>query len=408
MRSSGAQRWPMPGAGSALREAAAAGWPILQQTAAAAIAWTVAAYALDRPIPFFAPIAAVIGLNATLGRRGSNAIRLLVGVLVGIVVGEVAVAVAGGGVWTLTAATFTAMVAARLLDATRIVIAQAAVSAILVTAFGDRAEGANRLVEALIGGGVALVFSQLVFPPDPLRLLRRGETGVLTAMANGLRLTADALERDEPALAEQGLTVLRGLRDRLSDLATMRKASDRIVRHSATWRSRAVPVVRERESADQLDLLAGSCLMLARTAPATTMPQRTTLAPSVRQLAQAIADLAVQPENRATRQRVAEHAVELGRWGVEHGAAVPAQPAMAAASTAVQMVAFDLMVFAGVEPAEARQALDAAVRQLRVADPPEAPRLRWPWHRRAAARQTGQERSGSIDPGGGRPAEPAG
>jgi uncharacterized membrane protein YgaE (UPF0421/DUF939 family) len=407
MRSSGAERWPVLD-GPALRRTAAAGWPILQQTAAAASAWTIAVYALHRPSPFFAPIAAVVGLNATLGRRGSNAIRLLVGVLVGIVVGELAVVVAGGGVWTLTAATFIAMAAARLLDGTRIVIAQAAVSAILVTAFGDRAQGANRLVEALIGGGVALVFSQLVFPPDPLRLLRRAETAVLTAMANGLRLTADALERDEPALAEQALSVLRGLRDRLSDLATMRKASDRIVRHSATWRSRAVPVVRERESAEQLDLLAGSCLMLARTAPATTVPQRTTLAPRVRQLAQTIADLAVQPENRATRQRVAEHALELGRWGVEHGGVVSAHPAMAAAGTAVRMVAFDVMVFAGVEPAEAREALDAAVRELRVADPPEARRLRWPWHRRAAARQTGQERPGSTTPGGGRPAEPAG
>jgi uncharacterized membrane protein YgaE (UPF0421/DUF939 family) len=264
----------MGSSGSRLRRAASAGWPILQQTAAAGIAWAVAASLLHRHSPFFAPIAAVVGLNATLGRRGANAVRLLVGVIVGIVVGELGVAVAGGGLWTLTAATFAAMVIAQLLDGARIVTAQAAVSAILITAFGDRTEGANRLIEAFIGGGVALVFSQLLFTPEPLRLLRRAETGVLTAMSDGLRLTAEALERGESVPAEQALTRLRGLCEELSDLGTMRKASDRIVRHSATWRSREVPVVRERESADQLDMLAGSCVLLARTAPATTEPQR--------------------------------------------------------------------------------------------------------------------------------------
>ena len=200
--------------GSAVRRTAAAAWPILQQTAAAGLAWAVAVAVLDHPSPFFAPIAAVIGLNEVPGRRGSNAVRLLIGVVVGIVVGELAVAVAGGGVWTLTGATFTAMVIAQLIDGARIVTAQAAVSAILITAFGDPSQGVNRLVEALIGGSVALVFSQLVFSPDPLRLLRRAEMRVLTAMADGLRLTADALERDDPELADLALTRLRGLRDR--------------------------------------------------------------------------------------------------------------------------------------------------------------------------------------------------
>jgi uncharacterized membrane protein YgaE (UPF0421/DUF939 family) len=363
MRGSSTRRWSVPGEGTALRRTAAAAWPILQQTAAAAIAWVIAVYALHRSAPFFAPIAAVVGLNATLGRRGSQAVRLLLGVVVGIVVGEVAVAVAGGGgVWTLTAATFAAMVVARLLDSARVVIAQAAVAAILITAFGDFAEGKNRLIEALIGGGVALLFSQVVFPPDPLRLLRRSEAAVLRAMAGGLRLTADALEHDEPELAERALADLRALRDRLADLASMRKASDRVVRHSVTWRSKEAPVVRERERADQLDLLAGSCLLLTRTAPETSASQRAALSPGVRRLAQALADLAVQPGDRTTRQRAAEEALQLGRWRIEPDEAGPAQPLMVAAGAAVRMVAFDVMVFAGVVPGEAREALDGAVR----------------------------------------------
>jgi uncharacterized membrane protein YgaE (UPF0421/DUF939 family) len=390
MRCGGVTRWPVPDRASVLRRAAEAGWPILQQTAAAAVAWVIAVAVVDHESPFFAPVAAVVGLNATLGRRGSNAVRLLVGVAVGIVVGEIAVTVAGGGVWTLTAATFVAMVIAQLVDGARIVTAQAAVSAILITAFGDPAMGANRLVEAFVGGGVALLFSQLVFTPEPLRLLRQVETAVLTAMADGLRLTADALEHDDPVLAEQALTRLRELRDRLADLGAMRKASESIVRHSATWRSRKAPVVREQESADQLDLLAGSCLMLTRTAMATRPSQRTTLAPGVGQLARAIADLAVQPGDRATRQRAADRALDLARWVIDHGAAVPAESAMAAACAAVRMVAIDVMVFAGVEQAKALAAVNAEVEEPRVEDPPEEPRLRWPWHRRSAGRRAEQ------------------
>ena len=61
-------------------------WPIAQQTAAAVTAWVIAVRFAGHPEPFFAPIAAIVGLNVTLGRRGSNAVRLLIGVVVGIAV----------------------------------------------------------------------------------------------------------------------------------------------------------------------------------------------------------------------------------------------------------------------------------------------------------------------------------
>jgi uncharacterized membrane protein YgaE (UPF0421/DUF939 family) len=91
--------------------------------------------------PFFAPIAAIVGLNVTLGRRGSNAIRLLIGVVVGIAVAELVVEFGGGGVWTLALATFFAMLIARAVDDQPIVVAQAAVSAVLITTFPSQEQG---------------------------------------------------------------------------------------------------------------------------------------------------------------------------------------------------------------------------------------------------------------------------
>ena len=46
--------------------------------------------------------------------------------------------------------------------------------------------GTQRLVDALIGVGVALLFSQVLFSPEPLALLRRAEAAALADMAEGL------------------------------------------------------------------------------------------------------------------------------------------------------------------------------------------------------------------------------
>ena len=96
----------------ALQRMTANVWPMLQGTAAATVGWLIARRLANHPDPFFAPIAAVVGLNASRGERGSRALRLLVGVVVGIVAGELAVGALGGGYGTLALATFAAMAVA--------------------------------------------------------------------------------------------------------------------------------------------------------------------------------------------------------------------------------------------------------------------------------------------------------
>ena len=156
---------------------------------------------------FFVPIAAVVALNASLGERGLNAVRMLLGVVVGIVAAELAVGAVGGGLGPLALATFAAMAVARTLGSARIVTAQAASSAILTVVVANGEAGPQRLVDALVGAGVALVFSQLLFPPEPVALMRRAEAAALTEMAKGLALAARALEQDDgragPAVHDQ-------------------------------------------------------------------------------------------------------------------------------------------------------------------------------------------------------------
>jgi hypothetical protein len=345
---------------------------ILQQTGAATVAWLLANQISGHDDPLFAPLAAVVALNAPLGERGRNTLRLLLGVVTGILVGELAIAVGGGGYGTLAVATFTAMMIAHLLGGARVMVAQAAAGAILTVASADGEVGINRLIDALIGGGVALVFSQTLFTPEPVALLRRAEAAALKAMAHGLMHTARALNDDEEQLAQEAIDTLRELRDQLVELARLRQAGTRIVRNSLVWRWRVKPVVRETENAGHLDLLGGSCLVLARTAMDISQSDRRTLAPLVRELADILADLEGELGNRPARQRAAERALDVARQVDEDAMANSALGAMV---VALRMVATDLMVFAGVDPGEAATAVKEGAGELDVPAPPQTRRL---------------------------------
>src|SRR3954452_20666085 len=161
----------LAGAGSqAISRTVADAWALLQGTAAATSAWLLAKYAFDHTKPFFAPVAALIALNKPVGERGLNAVQLLQGVILGIVVGELTLVTLAGGSGSMALAIFLSTALARAVGGTRIVIAQAAVGAILTVALGDAEAGIARVSDALIGVGVALVFSQLLFSPEPVSL----------------------------------------------------------------------------------------------------------------------------------------------------------------------------------------------------------------------------------------------
>jgi hypothetical protein len=255
-----------------------------------------------------------------------------------------------------------------MLGGARIVLAQAAASAILTIAVANGEVGYQRLTDALIGAGVALIFSQLLFSPEPLRLLRQVESNVLAAMAAGLDLTARALEGDEE-LADRAVNSQRELRDHLSELARMRSASARVARHSLTWRTQITPVVRENEDAGHLDLLGGSCLLLTRTALEAGPEDRRRLAPCVRGLSATLAGLARRPGDHETRQLAVERSLDVLRGMRSAGGESSAD--LTAALAAARMAITDLMLFVGVPAEEARAAAAEKAREqeLEVPEP---------------------------------------
>jgi hypothetical protein len=352
---------------SLMRRAAAAGsrawdrtvadaWVLLQGTAAATAAWLLARYAFDHAQPFFAPVAALIALNKPVGERGLNAVRLLQGVILGIVVGELTLVTLSAGSGSMALAILVATALARALGGTRIVIAQAAIGAILTVALGDADAGIARLADALIGVGVALVFSQLLFSPEPVALVRRAEAPLLERMSRGLHLVADALQQDDDDLAWDAITALRELPEDLTEMRRMALAGTRVARRSLVWRGRQPLVVHETENADHLDLLGTSCLLLARSVPSMSSSERRQIDSRVRGLAEVLEGLAGGLGDHATRQRAADDVLEVANGLGDVDA--DASAALAGAVMAVRLTATDIMAFAGVD-------FDAAVSAVR-------------------------------------------
>jgi uncharacterized membrane protein YgaE (UPF0421/DUF939 family) len=346
-------------------------WLLVQGAAAATVAWVLAKDVFGHYQPFFAPIAALVALNASLGERGLNAIRLLLGVVIGIIVSELVLVTLGGGYLSLALAILVATGLARALSPQRIVIAQAGVAAILTVSVSNAEAGIDRLSDALIGAGVALVFSQLLFAPQPLTLLRRIETTVLERMARGLDLTARSLKGEEhTALAEEAISTLRELPAQVVELRRISRASTRVARRTLVWRSQRAIVVHENENADQLDLLAASCLQLARFAPALSDEDGRALHRAVRGLADVLALLASGLGDRETRQRAADQTLAVANSVAADEA--PAGSIRAAVVTTIRTVATDVMVFAGVDLDTAVEAVRGGILEHQVEEPPSA------------------------------------
>ncbi len=170
---------------------------VAQIALAAGGSWELALQLPGHGQPFFAPTATVIALGAERGRRGRQALQMMAGVALGILVGAAIVAAAGVGWWQLVVAVAGSLLLSGVVDTSQLVHNQAAASAVLVVALHG-ASGPNlaiqRLVDALIGGGVAILIAQILFPIDPVELVRSEARTLRTNLSSALAEAALALE----------------------------------------------------------------------------------------------------------------------------------------------------------------------------------------------------------------------
>src|SRR5829696_6570464 len=98
------------------------------------------------------------------------------------------------------------MMAALSFGLAPVIAIQGGVSALLVLALGPITAGPTRLMDAVIGTGVAVVFSQVLLTPDPVRVIDDAVSRMLRLMAQGFAQSAKALAERDRAKAETALT----------------------------------------------------------------------------------------------------------------------------------------------------------------------------------------------------------
>lgn len=222
-------------------------WQIGQCGIAAGVAWFVAKDLLGHSTPFFAPISAVVSLGLTYGQRRQRVVEMTIGVAIGVLVGDLLVKVMGSGAWQMSLVVILAMSSAILLNAGGLLVTQAAVQSIVITALVP-ADGQAflRWTDALIGGAVALVAATVV-PRAPLRRPREQAAFVVAKIAELLRGSAVAIRdgdldptlellRDARATdvlvdelrlaADEGLAVVRSSPFRVRHKGSVRQLAD--------------------------------------------------------------------------------------------------------------------------------------------------------------------------------------
>jgi len=165
----------------------------------------------------FAPIAAVITLGISVGQRFRRAVELVLGVALGVAVGDGLIYLIGTGGWQIGLAVVLAMTAAIVGGGTAAVVAQAATSAVLIATLTPPTEGIylSRVLDALVGGGVALVVMALLLPVNPLTVVSRVARPALGTLIDGLAATARALESGDEEVAHDALIALSEGEDHL-------------------------------------------------------------------------------------------------------------------------------------------------------------------------------------------------
>jgi Fusaric acid resistance protein-like len=187
---------PAPAIRGAWQRIRGAGWSALETPVAAGLAWFIAHTLLGHHEPFFAPTAAAITLSKSRVLRGQAALQLLVGVVLGIGVGTAVLAVAGAaagsaGAVAIAVAVLITLVAALAVgggffQAGVLFVNQSTTSAILMIAVAGAATATERLSDALIGAGVTIVITVLLFPAAPMPLIEDAAGQVFAALRDTL------------------------------------------------------------------------------------------------------------------------------------------------------------------------------------------------------------------------------
>jgi len=221
---------------------------------------------IHEPRPVFASIAAVISLGATYSRRGPRAAELIGGVVLGLTVADLMIQAIGTGPLQIGLMIVLAMGTAVVLGGGELLVTEAAVSGLLLASLGptDHGLSADRFLEALTGGAVALAVGLLFFPPNPALSVSRAAHSLFGALGSTLEQVSRALSDGDPARAEAALRDAREMDAGVDALEEALATARETARFSPPRRGIRAVLDRHGRTLPQLDFAVRNARVLAR------------------------------------------------------------------------------------------------------------------------------------------------
>jgi hypothetical protein len=356
-------RWLNPGLGE-LRSVAV---NLVVVALAASLSWFIARELFDDRQAFFAPVAAILTLGLTVGQRGRRAVEVALGVTIGIAIADLLVYLIGSGIWQLGVIVLLAMSAAVLAGGGVLLVNQAAVSAVLVVALAAQ-NGFNgtRVLDALIGAGIALLANALI-PSNPMRMVRGESEPLLGGLSRALATIADALEHHDIERARDGLHEARALDPLIVTLREALVAGEETTLLAPSRRQHRPALDPYQRAVDQIDYAVRNTRVLARRAISAIetddrVPESALVA--IRELAEAVPHLSSylsSPDSIDEVERVVLDAAASATEALD----VTGNLSASVIVGQVRAVSVDLLGALGIEGEEAREAVRGArARQL--------------------------------------------
>ncbi len=346
------------------------GWlQILQTAVAACAAWFLAVLILGMDRPTFAPIAAVISLGLAVGERGRRAIELTIGVAFGVAIADLLVSFLGVGAVQGGILVVLAMVVAVFLGRGELGVNETAISAMIIMITFPSADAGftplDRFLEALIGGGTALLVNALL-PVNPERMVEEAAHPVFGESVVVLEEVAAALEEGNFERAQNAYLKAREIDARVAGLKEALIAGRETARLAPPRRRSLGHLELYAAAADQIDLTVRDVRAVARAALSAVRPEDSApeqLTEALRSLARATEALGVyleaSGEPEETRRFALEAAVKARTLLNEHEDLARTLEVNALVHQ-IQSATVDLLGSTGVDRATALQTLNEA------------------------------------------------
>lgn len=218
---------------------------VLQLTIAATVAYAFCVYVLGHTMPFFAAVAAVVGIGPMLDRRLRRSMEIGCGAVLGVLFGEVFVQIFGGGLWQLMVMLFLAVCLGMVVNSGAIFVTQLGIQSIyIVTVPAAMTDGAfSRTTDALVGASTAVLMA-FITPSDARKRPRNQAANLLEEIALLLRETADSLRRSDPQAARRALSRARDSQQYVDSWRASLRIAEEAARINARSRRYVAEVTR--------------------------------------------------------------------------------------------------------------------------------------------------------------------